>query len=213
MKNQTKKITTIGMLSALAIIVNVLVHFPIVPAVSFLSYDPKDVVIMICGFIYGPASVVMMSAIVSVLELMYRGGTYIDVIMNIFSTLAFVLPAAILYKKERSKNSALKGMIIGIVVNAIVMLIWNYIVTPIYYQMPRSAVVALLLPGILPFNVIKSSVNTVITLLIYKPLVKFLRKGNLINNDQASMSKTIIYVVLFIILTAIFFVLGFKGII
>ena len=45
----TKKITTVGMLCAMAMIVNVLISFPIVPAVSFLRYDPKDILIVIGG--------------------------------------------------------------------------------------------------------------------------------------------------------------------
>ena len=215
MKLTTKKLTTLGMLCALAIIVNMMIHFPIVPAVSFLSYDPKDVVILIGGFIYGPSSAVLMSAIVSVLELMYRGGTFIDVLMNMISSLAFVLPASYLYKKNRTKKSAVQGLIIGIFVNVAVMLVWNYIVTPIYYKMPREAVVALLLPGILPFNFIKSSVNACITLAIYKPLVSILRKGKFLstNNDERKLSKEALYIGLFIALTLFFFYLGFKGII
>ena len=42
----TKKITTVGMLCAMAMIVNVFISFPIVPAVSFLRYDPKDILIV-----------------------------------------------------------------------------------------------------------------------------------------------------------------------
>ena len=215
MKITTKKLTTLGMLCALAIIVNMMIHFPIVPAVSFLSYDPKDVVIVIGGFIYGPSSAILMSAIVSVLELMYRGGTFIDVLMNMISTLAFVLPASYLYKKNRTKKAAIQGLIIGIVINVAVMLVWNYIVTPIYYKMPREAVVALLLPGILPFNLIKSSVNAMITLAIYKPLVSILRKGKFLSsdNEERNISKEILYVGLFVVLTLFFFYLGFTGII
>ena len=215
MKITTKKLTTLGMLCALAVIVNMMIHFPIVPAVSFLSYDPKDVVIVIGGFIYGPSSAILMSAIVSVLELMYRGGTFIDVLMNMISSLAFVLPASYLYKKNRTKKSAIQGLIIGIFINIAVMLVWNYIVTPIYYKMPREAVVALLLPGILPFNLIKSSVNAIITLAIYKPLVSILRKGKFLSSDnnERNLSKEILYVGLFIVLTLFFFYLGFTGII
>ena len=215
MKLTTKKLTTLGMLCALAVIVNMMIHFPIVPAVPFLSYDPKDVVIVIGGFIYGPSSTILMSAIVSVLELMYRGGTFIDVIMNMISTLAFVLPATYMYKNNRTKKSAIYGLLVGIVINVIVMLAWNYIVTPIYYKMPREAVVALLLPGILPFNFIKSGVNTLITLAIYKPIVSILRKGKFLSkeNDDRNIAKEIVYVGLFIALTLVFFYLGFKGII
>ena len=59
----TKKITTVGMLCAMAMIVNVFISFPIVPAVSFLRYDPKDILIVIGGFIYGPMTSLLMSFI------------------------------------------------------------------------------------------------------------------------------------------------------
>ena len=52
--SSTKKLTTIAILSAMAMVLNLLIQFPIVPAVSFLSYDPKDIIIVIAGFIYGP---------------------------------------------------------------------------------------------------------------------------------------------------------------
>ncbi len=49
--SSTKKLTTIAILSAMAMVLNLLIQFPIVPAVSFLSYDPKDIIIVIAGFI------------------------------------------------------------------------------------------------------------------------------------------------------------------
>ena len=64
MNMNTKKITTVGILCAMAMIINLLISFPMVPAASFLRYDPKDIVIIIGGYIYGPMTVVVMSAIV-----------------------------------------------------------------------------------------------------------------------------------------------------
>ena len=102
----TKKITTIGILCAMAVVINVLIHFPMVPAVSFLSYDPEDIIIVIGGFIYGPMISLLMSGITSVLELMYRGGTILDVVMNMVSTCAFACTAAFIYKKMHNKKGA-----------------------------------------------------------------------------------------------------------
>jgi len=51
MRFNTKKITTLAMISAMAF---VLAAFVRVPVVLFLRYDPKDVIIAIAGFIYGP---------------------------------------------------------------------------------------------------------------------------------------------------------------
>ena len=94
MNMTTKKITTLGMLCGLAVIVNLLIHFPLIPSVEFLSYDAKDVIIVIGGFIYGAGSAFIMSVITSLLEIMYRGGNLLDVLMNVISTCTFACVAA-----------------------------------------------------------------------------------------------------------------------
>ena len=75
--SSTKKLTTIAILSAMAMVLNLLIQFPIVPAVSFLSYDPKDIIIVIAGFIYGPMTSFIMSLLCSFLEIVFRGGKLI----------------------------------------------------------------------------------------------------------------------------------------
>ena len=210
----TKKITTIGMLCAMAIIVNLMIYFPIIPSVSFLKYDPKDVLIVIGGFIFGPLATFVMSAITSVLEIMYRGGTILDVLMNMISTCTFALSAAYIYKKMHTKKGAILGLAIGVIACTISMLIWNYIVDPIYFQMPRSAVIAML-PAIALFNIIKSGLNMAITLFLYKPVVTILRSTNLVekNNQESKLSHDMIILAAFILITAIVLVFVFQGII
>ena len=80
--SSTKKLTTIAILSAMAMVLNLLIHFPLVPAVSFLSYDPKDIIIVIAGFIYGPMTSFIMSVLCSFLEIVFRGGNLLDVLMD-----------------------------------------------------------------------------------------------------------------------------------
>ena len=210
----TKKITTVGMLCAMAIIVNLFIRFPIVPSVSFLNYDPKDIVIVIGGFIYGPAVCFIMSAITSVLEIMFRGGTILYVLMNIISTCTFAVTAAYFYKKNHTKKGAIIGLVIGIVACAISMLIWNYVVDPIYFQMPREAVVSML-PAILLFNLLKAGMNTGVTIFLYKPIVNALRKTNLVeNNGQIqSNSHDMLILGIFIIISVICLILGIQNII
>ena len=181
---ETKKITTVGMLCAMAMIVNLIISFPIVPMVSFLRYDPKDILIIIGGFIYGPMTSLIMSFICSIFELLVRGGNILDVIMNMISTCSFACMAAFIYKRYHHQKGAIIGLICGVVLTTVSMLIWNYIVTPIYYGMPRSAVVAILLPGILPFNLIKATMNAVVTWFLYKPLMNILRRTNLVESSS-----------------------------
>lgn len=216
MNMTTKKITTLGMLCALAVIVNLLIHFPLIPSVEFLSYDAKDVIIVIGGFIYGPGSAFIMSVITSLLEIMYRGGNLLDVLMNVISTCTFACVAAWIYKRDHTREGAFIGLGAGIVCCVLSMLLWNYIVTPIYFGMPREAVVSILIPGILPFNLLKCGLNTGLTLFLYKPNVGVFRRTSLVEHSSGgdhAITKGTVLIGLFICASVICFILGFQGII
>ena len=216
MNMTTKKITTLGMLCALAVIVNLLIHFPLIPSVEFLSYDAKDVIIVIGGFIYGPGSAFIMSVITSLLEIMYRGGNLLDVLMNVISTCTFACVAAWIYKRDHTREGAFIGLGAGIVCCVLSMLLWNYIVTPIYFGMPREAVVSILIPGILPFNLLKCGLNTGLTLFLYKPIVGVFRRTSLVEHTSGgdhAITKGTVLIGLFICASVICFILGFQGII
>lgn len=216
MNMTTKKITTLGMLCALAVIVNLLIHFPLIPSVEFLSYDAKDVIIVIGGFIYGPGSAFIMSVITSLLETMYRGGNLLDVLMNVISTCTFACVAAWIYKRDHTREGAFIGLGAGIVCCVLSMLLWNYIVTPIYFGMPREAVVSILIPGILPFNLLKCGLNTGLTLFLYKPIVGVFRRTSLVEHSSGgdhAITKGTVLIGLFICASVICFILGFQGII
>lgn len=216
MNMTTKKITTLGMLCGLAVIVNLLIHFPLIPSVEFLSYDAKDVIIVIGGFIYGAGSAFIMSVITSLLEIMYRGGNLLDVLMNVISTCTFACVAAWIYKRDHTRKGAFLGLGIGIVCSVLSMLLWNYIVTPIYFGMPREAVVSILIPGILPFNLLKCGLNTGLTLFLYKPIVGVFRRTSLVEHSSGgdhAITKGTVLIGLFICASVICFILGFQGII
>lgn len=212
---KSKKITTIGILCALAMILNLFAFIPLVPTVTWLTYDPKDIIIVIGGFIYGSATSLIMSGICSVLEIMIKGGTILDVVMNMISTCSFACVAAAIYKHKHTKQGAMIGLIVGVMVTVLNMTIWNYIVTPIYYGMPREAVVALLLPGIIPFNLLKAGLNAGITLLLYKSLVTILRKMNFVETGTQSLqhSHSLVWVGLFMTITILCIILAMQNMI
>lgn len=216
MNMTTKKITTLGMLCGLAVIVNLLIHFPLIPSVEFLSYDAKDVIIVIGGFIYGAGSAFIMSVITSLLEIMYRGGNLLDVLMNVISTCTFACVAAWIYKRDHTRKGAFLGLGIGTVCSVLSMLLWNYIVTPIYFGMPREAIVSILVPGILPFNLLKCGLNSGLTLFLYKPIVGIFRRTSLVEHTSGgdhAITKGTVLIGLFICASVICFILGFQGII
>lgn len=222
MNAKTKKLTMLAMLAAIAYLMVALIHIPIFPAAPFLTYEPKDVVIVIGGFLFGPAASAILSVAVSTIELVTYSATGIwGWMMNILSTVSFACVAAFVYKKKHTAKGAVIGLVIGVVIVTIIMLLWNYFITPIYMGYPREAVAAMLVPVFLPFNLLKATLNTAWTLLLYKPVVTGLRKTGLLpessgSGQSAGHSKInwgLMIAAFLVLATCILLILAIRGII
>lgn len=195
MNKKTQQLVSLAMLSALAYAATALSQLIPISVAGFLDYDPKDIIIAIGGFIYGPLSAVAVSVIVSLLEMVTISATgYIGCIMNIISSCALVCTASYIYSKKRTMCGAVVGLITGVLLMTAVMLLWNYLITPLYMNVSREIVANMLIPVFLPFNLIKGGINISVTLLLYKPVVTALRRASLIavsqSGPQARKNKT-----------------------
>lgn len=213
--NKTKKLTTISMLCALAYVAVIVGRIPLV---LFLKYDPKDVVIVIGSFIFGPLTAFTVTVIVSIVQMFTISGTGIwGCIMNIVSSCSFACTAAFIYKKKHSLSGAILALFCGWSCQVGIMMVWNYIIAPIYMGYPREAIVELLLPAFLPFNLIKGGLNAAITMLLYKPIVTALRRSNLIesNNNPEKMKLNIgvVLAAMLMIITCVLLILSFNHVI
>lgn len=181
MHTRTKNITMLALFSAVSYAVMYLSKMIPINVLGFLTFDLKDVVIGLAGFIYGPLYIAAVSVIVSLIEMLTISSTGPwGFLMNVLSTCFFLCPAALFYRRRRSVSGAVLGLILGAILMTAAMLLWNYLVTPIYMGMPRQAVAELLLPVFLPFNLIKGGINAAMLLLLYKPIVTALRSAHLI---------------------------------
>ena len=212
-KINVKKMVLLAMLTAVAFLLVASVRIPVV---LFLNYEPKDVVIAIGGFLLGPMASLVVSLIVSLLEMVTISSTGpIGAVMNFLSTCSFACTAAVIYKRKRTLGGAVLGLTAGSVVMVAVMLLWNYLITPLYMTgTSRSDIAAMLIPVFLPFNALKAGFNTALTLLLYKPLVGALRKTGLVENRQqsAGKSKAGLYLLAFLLLaTCLLLLLVYQG--
>lgn len=214
MKNKTKTLTLTAMFCALAFAMTAVIRIPVV---LFLKYDPKDIIITLCGFILGPLASIIVSVISSLIEMVTVSDTgIIGCIMNIVSSCSFAFTAAVVYKKKKTVSGAVIGLLAGCAVMTVVMLAWNYCITPLYMGYPREAVADLLLPAFLPFNLIKSFLNAAFTFLLYKPVVTALRKTHLIPESESGKSKAnvpVIVVSILVIVTCVLLILSMNEII
>ncbi len=154
---------------------------------GFLQMDLKDTVICIGAFLFGPLSAAVISIVVAVVEMFTVSDTGpIGCIMNVLATCAFCCTAAFVYKKFHTRKGAVIGLALGTVCLTVVMLLWNYLITPIYMGMDREEIVVpMLIPVFLPFNLVKGGLNMALILLLYKPVVTALRKARLVPESHA----------------------------
>lgn len=179
----TKRLTTMAMLTAIAFVIALICHFIMPPLVENppLKLDLKDTIIVIAGYMMGPLTAALISVVVSLIEMLTISSTgIIGFLMNALQSCAFACTAAFIYKKLHTKNGALISLLCGTVTMTIAMILWNWFVTPLYLGAPREMVEALLLPVFLPFNLIKGGLNTALVLFLYKPIVNTLRKSHLL---------------------------------
>jgi riboflavin transporter FmnP len=176
----TKAIATIGMMSAIAFVAKLVSN--VLPQVAgFLSFDLKDVVIVIAGFVSGPLTAAVITVIVSFVEMLTISSTgIIGFVMNVIQSCSFACVAAAFYQKNRKMKGAVIGLVAGVLTATAVMILWNWLITPLYMGVPRAVVVKMLVPTFLPFNLVKGGINATLAMLLYKPVVNALRKANLV---------------------------------
>lgn len=172
-----------------------LIHFPIFPPAPFLEYDPADIPVLIGTFMFGPLGGIIITAIASVVQglTVSAESGIIGIFMHFVATGSFALVAGLIYWRMHTRKGAIIALIVGSLTMAAVMCLWNYILTPVFMGTPRAAVAAMILPVILPFNLIKAGINSVITFVVYKSVSRFdvdLNKKHVTKSEKAADAKS-----------------------
>lgn len=207
MNFRTHKITVISMFCALSLLAVICIRIPIF--LPFLTYSPKDALITIGGLIFGPLTALIISFITAFLEMITVSDTGIlGCIMNFLASSAFACIVTYTYRRYHTKRGAVVGLVFGTVVMTAFMLLWNFFLAPIYMGCSREAVVKLMLPAFLPFNIIKGVINSVLIMVLYKPIIMTLRKRYTFLQQPTSPSPvtervTYLLLVLILLITGI----------
>ena len=168
---KSKRITGIGFLVALSMLAGYFINFPILPQAPFLLYDPGSVFLLIGSFKLGPKVGLLMSFLTAVLFAVItgKGGPY-GALMNFVATGTLVFVSASIYFLDHTKKGAIFGVILGTIAMTLIMIPANLIITPIYLGVGREIVVKMLLPAIIPFNLLKGIISGFLTFILYKRL-------------------------------------------
>lgn len=165
--NKTLRLCVVAMMAAMAYVAMVFLK---VPVVLFLSYEPKDVLLALIALLVDPVAGILATVAVAFVEMITVSSTGLwGFLMNVLSSCAFLLPAALLCRKKKTASRLVCGVLCGVAVMTVTMLLWNYLVVPLYMATPRADVVPLLWSAFLPFNLLKGIVNAVLVILLFKP--------------------------------------------
>ena len=176
---QIRKLVVMALLVAVSVVLIYAIRFPLVPAAAFLEYDPADIPILIGALAYGPLAGVMLTVIASVIQglTVSAGSGLYGIVMHIIATSTLVIVAGSIYKVRRTKSGAVLALVCGTLAMGLIMMPANHFITPMFTGWPTEAVDALLLPGILPFNLIKAGLNSIVTFLVYKTVSRYVIHG------------------------------------
>ena len=182
-----KKVAILASFAALAYLSVLVIRIPIT---SFLDYEVKDVFITMGGFLFGPLSAFWLSLTVSLIQMCTISGTgLIGFIMNFFATFTFSFTASTIYQRQPNHKGAAIGLLLGSLTASCWMIVANALITPLFLGIPMQEVWNMLLPLILPFNIVKNLCNAVLSFVLFKPAFTALTSANLLDRQKHKGQK------------------------
>ena len=189
----TNNMTKIAVFGSLAGVL-MLFKFPLPIAPAFMTVDLSDVSTLVSGFVLGPFSGVITVIIKNLINLIIQGTQtfYIGELSNTIVGSIFVYTASKIYFRNKTKKRAIIGLVLGIFSMTILATASNYfIIFPLYAKvmgvelsafvsmMPPNSYINsfldLILYAIIPFNIIKGTINALVTVLIYKQISRLVK--------------------------------------
>lgn len=162
----TRQLVTMALMAAIGALL-AFVQIPLIPGITFLTYDPSFVPAMICGFAFGPSAGVAVGCIGVVIYGLIMGD-WVGALMNVIMAVCYILPAALIYRKFHTFKGAIAGFAVSCVTMLIGAIIANLTVGVWFWYGSSDVIMPLLLPAVVPFNLAKAILNSVLTMVIYK---------------------------------------------
>ena len=175
-----KKVAVCGVFGGLALVLYLVEVFRIpmgflFSAAPFLKLNFSDVPIMIAGFCYGPITGGLIVIVKILTKCLITHTGFTGELADLIVSLAYIVPAAVIYMFGKTKKGAVIGLTAGTLISAIAACFTNYyILLPMYGV--KSGYEDIIFAGVLPFNLLKSVLVSVIVFLIYKKISNVINK-------------------------------------
>ncbi|MFR3910979.1 MAG: ECF transporter S component [Clostridium paraputrificum] len=167
------KFVKIALLSAIAVVI-MLFEIPLIPLFPWLKMDLSELPVLIGAFAFGPMSGVIIEEGLKILLNLLMTGTatgFVGELANFIIGVSFVVPAAMIYHRNKSKKSAIIGMIVGGLFMEVAGILANiYLLLPVFGMSGKIDITQYVMVGLIPFNGLKAILVSAITMLVYKKL-------------------------------------------
>lgn len=179
-KMNVKAYVSIGMLSSIAYLL-MLLNFPLPLFPNFLFVDFSDIPALIATLIFGPVAGILVEFFKNVLNYIQTGsqtGIPVGHIANFVAGIVFILPTYFVYNRLKTRKGMTLALISGTAIMAVMMSILNY-----FFILPAYTVLMgfpdmrnLVVPAILPFNILKGVMMSVIFMLLFIRMQAWINK-------------------------------------
>ncbi|MFF2752658.1 ECF transporter S component [Psychrobacillus sp. NPDC058041] len=186
-KSKTRMLIAIAMLSSVSFVL-MLLAFPLPVLPAYLKVDFSDIPALIAAITMGPIAGILVAFLKNVLDWLFSGsptGVPVGHMANFVTSILFLTPVYVIYRKASSSKGIMYGLASGTISMAMGMSVLNYFVfLPMYsyfLNFPMETGTALfnsIIFGILPFNLIKGILVTIVMIVLFKRMKPLLDKVN-----------------------------------
>lgn len=190
--SKARYVSIVGICAAIATVLHVL-DFPLLfLAPEFYKLDFSELPVLLCGFYLGPTATVACEGVKILLKLVVKGTStaFVGDFANFVVGCSFVLPATIWYHLHKNKNGAIVGLILGTLTMSVLGSAFNAVyLLPKFSQLfglPLDVIIGMgtairggvnsvttfVMLCVAPLNVVKGTMVSILTLLLYKRVAR-----------------------------------------
>ncbi len=191
-KYSVLKTVQMAMLVAISIVsLYVVPLLSIFPAAPFLQYDIADIPVLIGTMLFGPVSGLLILLLVSVIQgiTISASSGWVGIVMHFCASGALVVVSGVIYRKWKTVWSLILGLMLGSLAMTALMIPLNLFFTVRFLVVPFQAVIDMLVPAIIPFNLIKAVLNSTVTAVLFFPLKEILNRLDLLQPQSCTLKR------------------------
>jgi riboflavin transporter FmnP len=175
---RTVMLAKMGVMLAITVVFSFIPTFPMLPGVEFIRYEFSDLPILISTFAFGVPAGLVIAVLADILNFAFGGAESgpAGMLMHIVAISAYLVVAGLIYRRKKNRSHAVIGLVAGVFAMTAMMIPANLVITPAFMGVPVAAVKALILPAILPVNLMKGLLSAILTFVLYKRVSPFLHK-------------------------------------